>query len=405
MAPGERALAHGRAARLLDERRCTRRSRGHTAARHRPRQPSRGPSMRSAAPRRRRSSGAAPSRRRPTCAGRWRSRSVEDVRAEVVFELGQAEALVEGPAASARLTEALAPDPGARAARGDRGAAGAQVVLRGGRRRGAWRSAAEALAELGESEPGAARPAGGGAAAERDVAAGARRLAGELTARGLRARDAEGFGAKALLAEAAWVGALAGMPAAAVAARAEQALAGGELLAEDNGGPAFICAALVLAVADSELAPEICTAGLRAARATGNGFAFATNKTFTSRVRLFRGELSDAVADGTEGLEACEAYEIAIGPNYAGAFLAEALMERGDLDAAERVLERVNAPATTCRTPPTGTLSWKPLGAPAAAAASRAARLRRRSSAAAATGRSAAETPAGSRGARARRCA
>jgi DNA-binding CsgD family transcriptional regulator len=61
-------------------------------------------------------------------------------------------------------------------------------------------------------------------------------------------------------------------------------------------------------------------------------------------VRLFRGELADAVADASEGFEAGVAHDIAIGPNYAGAFLAEALMERGELDAAQAALDRVGAP-------------------------------------------------------------
>jgi DNA-binding CsgD family transcriptional regulator len=342
MAPGERSLAHARAARLLGEV-------GAPADRvamqllvaGRAAEPWAVDALRRAA-------SDALEQGGPESAATYLRRALDEplddgVRAEVVFELGQAEALVEGLAASARLTEALrlAQEPKRRAAIA---ALLARRLFYEGGAEAAVAVCRDALEELGESDA-ALR-----ARLEAELLLNAMsspslvRVTGELTARGLRSRHAEGFGAKALLAGSAWVGAVAGLPAEAMTMRAEQALAGGELLAEDTGGPAFICAALVLAVADSERALETCAAGLRAARATGNGFAFATNKSFTSRVRLFRGELSDAVADGTEGLEACENYEIAIGPCYASAFLAEALMERGELDAAERALERASAP-------------------------------------------------------------
>jgi DNA-binding CsgD family transcriptional regulator len=341
MAPGERTLAHERAARILDEA-------GAPASRVAAQllhsattdEPWAVEALRAAA-------SDALARGGPESAVIYLRRAMRGPldtgeRADVIFELGAAEALIDGPAAAARLAEALdlAQEPERRAA----------IAAQLARHRFYEGSADDvldictsALSELGATDEDLR------ARLEAEVLLNAMfepshvGLAGELALRGMRAGEPEGLGAKALLASSAWVAALAGVPAAVVTPRAEQALRGGELMAEDNGGPTFICAALVLALAESELAIETCTAGLAAARASGNGYAFATNKTFTSRVRLFRGEVAQAVADGSEGLEASETYEIGIGPNYAGVFLADALMERGELDAATQALDRVAA--------------------------------------------------------------
>jgi DNA-binding CsgD family transcriptional regulator len=342
MAPGERTLAHERAAWMLD-------AAGAPASRVAAQllhcgvggEPWVVEALRAAA-------SDALSRGGPESAAIYLRRALREpldagLRADVVFELGRAEALVEGPAATARLTKALdlAHEPQRRAviavqlARHQfyEGNAGDVLAI-----------CQSALAELGRTDDDLR------ARLEAELLLNAMfepshiGIAGELAMRGMRAGEPEGIGAKALLAASAWVATLAGVPAAAVAPRAEQALRGGALMAEDNGGPTPICAALVLCLAESELAIDTCTAGLAAARASGNGYAFATNKTFTSRVRLFRGDVAQAVADGSEGLEATEAYEIGIGPNYAGVFLADALMERGELGAAEQVLDGVATP-------------------------------------------------------------
>jgi ATP/maltotriose-dependent transcriptional regulator MalT len=108
----------------------------------------------------------------------------------------------------------------------------------------------------------------------------------------------------------------------------------------DNGGAPFVQAALVLAMADSELPLEIYDAGIAAAQRQGSMFAFAANKVFRGHVLLLRGALAAAETDVREGLEAAEAYGIAIAPAWASAYLADALTEQGRLDDAGAALER-----------------------------------------------------------------
>jgi DNA-binding CsgD family transcriptional regulator len=252
-------------------------------------------------------------------------------RADVVFELGQAEARVEGAAATARLDQALrlAHEPGRRAAIG---ALLARRLFYEGRPADAVAICERALTELDTAEP------------DLRGRLETEQLLNAMFEPALIGRTGE-LVPEGLLAGAAWVATLAGLPAPVVTAHAQRALEGGALAAADDGGPAFVCAVLVLAAADSPLAPDACAAGLAAAQEAGNGFAFATVKAFTCRMRVFRGEIVDAVADGTEALAASELHDIAIGPAYACAFLADALVERGELDAAEEVLERAGAPA------------------------------------------------------------
>jgi DNA-binding CsgD family transcriptional regulator len=108
----------------------------------------------------------------------------------------------------------------------------------------------------------------------------------------------------------------------------------------DNGGAPFVQAALVLALADSDLALEIHEAGLATARRQGSVFGFAANKLFRGHALLLRGALAAAEADILEGLEASEAYGIGIAPAWAGAFLADAQLEQGKLAEAVATLER-----------------------------------------------------------------
>jgi DNA-binding CsgD family transcriptional regulator len=267
-----------------------------------------------------------------------------EVRAEVVFELAQAEALVNGPAATDRLAEALElePDPARRAPI-------AELLARrlsfDARPRESSAVSAGALRDLGDAHPELRARL---EAELLNVAMYEPAMADVVADLVPRARAAppeeRGVGACALLGMSAFVDARAGRPAAEVAERAERALQGGALMAAANGGAAHMQAAFVLAAADSDLAPAVHADGLAQARKTGDVFAFAANKIFASHAHACRGELADAVADGSAGMEATEAYDVGIGPAWACAFVAGALMDRGDLAAAWRTIERAGAP-------------------------------------------------------------
>ena len=106
----------------------------------------------------------------------------------------------------------------------------------------------------------------------------------------------------------------AGVPATEAVALVEQALDGGALLREANGGSAFVISGIVLTAADSERALAHFDAGLDAARDQGSVFAFAASMTYRSVAHLMRGNLLDAVADAERGLEAAEQHGLDAAP-------------------------------------------------------------------------------------------
>jgi ATP/maltotriose-dependent transcriptional regulator MalT len=154
-------------------------------------------------------------------------------------------------------------------------------------------------------------------------------------------RDA-GFtdlGGRWLEAIDAFVDCHAGGAAEDVAPRAERTLSGGVFVEEDNGGGGLAAAALVVMHADRDARPVLDLA-LERAHARGSVFAFAAAKVFRARAAFLRGDLRDAEGDAEDALEAIEDWAIGIGAPYAAAYLADALMEQGRLDDAERAIAR-----------------------------------------------------------------
>jgi DNA-binding CsgD family transcriptional regulator len=257
-------------------------------------------------------------------------------RAAVLIELGLSESLVSGPAAAGHLEEALAllPDPARRA----------EVGFMLGRTRyflghtpAAIDAYEAALAEL---------PPDGGPLRRMLVAARAHAAlthesvdaVARCTARVENAGSPD-VGSRWLTAVDAYVRAQSGGAAGDAAARAEHALSDGVFVEEDNGGGGLAIASLVVMHADHDVRPVL-DRSLARAHEHGSVFAYASARVFRARANFLRGELREAEDDAAEALEAIEDWNIGIGAPYAAAFLADALIEQGRLDDAERALAR-----------------------------------------------------------------
>jgi DNA-binding CsgD family transcriptional regulator len=153
--------------------------------------------------------------------------------------------------------------------------------------------------------------------------------------------SADSAGEKMLLALLAFNDARADAPASVAVQLARHALAAGTLLAKDNCGVPFVCAGMVLALADSEDVLPLYESALGEAHRRGSIFAFAGAKVFRAQAYVLRGALADAEVDAREARDACEAWGIVRSRlGDCAAFLADALMEQGRLDEAEVALAR-----------------------------------------------------------------
>ena len=123
---------------------------------------------------------------------------------------------------------------------------------------------------------------------------------------------------------------------------AERAVAGGAIFAEDN--PAFAFSTVTLTVADEwKTAAAIFDDAFADARVRGSVSAYAVASTFRGYLHIFTGDLSEAEADLRNAVEALEQHGLISGMPYALAFLADAQMQRGDLESAIETLARVDA--------------------------------------------------------------
>jgi DNA-binding CsgD family transcriptional regulator/tetratricopeptide (TPR) repeat protein len=257
-------------------------------------------------------------------------------RPAVLIELGLGESLISGPAAAQHLEAALAliADPAKRA----------EVGFMLGRTRYFLGRTDAAIAAYEDALD--ALPDDGSPLCRLLVAARAHATltvhgpaAVRTCAEGIDLAACPDLGGRWLEAVGAYVAAHGGASADAAAARAEHALSGGVFVDEDNGGGGLALSALVLMHADRDVRPALDTS-LRRAHVHGSVFAFAAAKVLRARAAFLRGDLRDAEADAADALEAVEDWHIGIGAPYAAAYLADALMEQGRLDEAERALER-----------------------------------------------------------------
>jgi DNA-binding CsgD family transcriptional regulator len=147
-----------------------------------------------------------------------------------------------------------------------------------------------------------------------------------------------GVGAKMLAAVAAHDWMLSGGPSDACTELALEALAGGELVAADNG-LLGVTAIVVLAVADRDEAMEVWEYSLADAYRRGSLLSKKSVTLWRGFTQYWRGELADA----EESLRSsAEGKRYGLGPEawlYNHAVLSAVLRERGDLTGARRVLE------------------------------------------------------------------
>jgi DNA-binding NarL/FixJ family response regulator len=257
-------------------------------------------------------------------------------RTEVLLRLGQAEALTNGPAAADHLQQAYDALAGHDEARAQLAVGLMRVLLFTGRARDGVALARAAAAPLPDDseirrwlqalelvsvhfEPGdAARYAR--LEALRDVAPGA------------------STGSKALAAVTALDWCHTGDSGAV--GLALQALAGGDLLLADNG-PVALAAGITLIVADRPEAQVTLDASRADAHRRGSYFAMSGANLWNGFAQLRRGDLADAAAELQQALGDDANWGFAaLAAAYKHAFLCTVALERGDVVAARRDLER-----------------------------------------------------------------
>jgi DNA-binding CsgD family transcriptional regulator len=264
----------------------------------------------------------------------------DDDRAELLLELGQAERLIDGPAAITHLQEALAlsTDPARYATVAHHLAV---VLINLAHASDAAAIAAQALAGLGSNDRDLRRrlQATIVRAGEHGPVPG---LMHQILAELEQVENEDGLGARAIQAVRAFEQmVLLQQPATVLAARAAELLADELPLREDNGGTSFTAPIQILVVADSDLAREWLERGLDRARRMGDGYAVASNLFMTCWLHLLRGELLESAAAGVEGVAAMEQWGVEGGRVWCASLLADAYIEVGDLAGADRALARV----------------------------------------------------------------
>jgi DNA-binding CsgD family transcriptional regulator len=260
-------------------------------------------------------------------------------RAELLLELGSAEAFVDGVAAIEHLQDAhaLIEDPIGRA----------ETALLLGHQLFLLRSEesdavyGQALAELAGADAELERLLEAGLITNRLFAPSLHRAGLERLERVRNRPTDQTVGEKLLLSLLAYHDARAGAPAAEAVPLARRALAGGELGRILGVGASFVPATTVLAMADLDEVLVTYEDALAEAHRRGSIFAFAAVKVFRAQTLVWRGDLGEAEADAREALAASETWgESARFAGHAAAFLADALMEQGSLDEAAAALAR-----------------------------------------------------------------
>ncbi|MDW5594795.1 AAA family ATPase [Conexibacter stalactiti] len=259
---------------------------------------------------------------------------------QTLFELGVTEALTSGPAATAHLRAAYEgfSEPGAR---GHAAVIYARTRLFTGSPRAAGELAEAAAAELPDEFVDLRQALGAIGAVAYSSGAADWPAAGRALGPFLDRRVGDGPGAKMAAAMAGFVRAVSGqIDAAEGATLAREALAGGELIPYD-GNHVGVGTMFLLALADDDEALADLDAKRAWAHAHGSIFGVMGTNLWGGWVLLHRGELRAAEVEERRSLELQTAWqETGIGRAYGLAFLSETLIERGDLDGAQGVIDQ-----------------------------------------------------------------
>jgi len=337
--PGERALGHRRAARLLFE---TGAPPEHVAAQLLLTEPAGQDWSVSAL---RAAADEALRRGAPGVAAGYLRRALAEPpvareRAGLVRGLGAAEALSGDPAGLQHLREAVETAPAGRP-HADIARELAQACVPAGRFEEAVETLERAIAQLGREDRELrleleAEMASAGRLHPSTCPPTAERL--KHLVPGIRG---ETPAERLLLASIGMQRMLDGGPPGDALALVERALSGGLLVEQTSSGPTFWDAVWVLVVADAwALAERVCEDALADARARGSLMGMGLTLSFRSHLAYRRGSVPDAESDARASLEIADASGYAFGP-MALAFLLDALIERGELgEATEAVALR-----------------------------------------------------------------
>jgi DNA-binding CsgD family transcriptional regulator len=149
--------------------------------------------------------------------------------------------------------------------------------------------------------------------------------------------DPDALGGRQLLAILASETARRGTDAAQAIALAERALEGGFLIAEHT----FTLAAQAMIHADRIAAGRaIFDEAIAKARSGGAAFVYTLASALRSNASFRLGELAEAEADALSARDAAETARIGSGARLAAAYLSDVLVERGEIDEAARIVER-----------------------------------------------------------------
>ena len=259
-----------------------------------------------------------------------------DGRADVLLELGRAEARAGDPEAIAHLERVMAEAPDARL--GAQAALELAPVLKfAGEAVRAVAVTERALERLGGADPELAERLEIEQFGSAYISIAARTLlAPRLAALGEPPQSPTTPFDRFRLAGIAFDAFAAGRPADEVADLATRALAHGALATDPTaGGHAFVSGAIALMFAERyDEADRLYSGALEDARRRGSGIAFATASSLRSLVAFRRGRLSEALADASAALELADAVHGSQG------FLAAALgtlvytaLDQGTVDA------------------------------------------------------------------------
>ena len=152
-----------------------------------------------------------------------------------------------------------------------------------------------------------------------------------------------GLGSRMLLASLGFMGARRGLEREQSVEYAHRALDGGIL--QRGNTVAFHYAAFTLAMADHFAdAIEAYDASLADARRRGDPFSAAPVHVFRGYTKARMGDLGEAIDDLRQAVELARSVENQAAYPYATAFLAQALLDAGDVDAAEEALTLLPTP-------------------------------------------------------------
>ncbi|MFF8512856.1 LuxR C-terminal-related transcriptional regulator [Streptomyces sp. NPDC015492] len=124
--------------------------------------------------------------------------------------------------------------------------------------------------------------------------------------------------------------------------RVREALADGRLVRDANGEGPLVCGWIALLAADDPLGMISLEQAVKHAQRQGSPRAIAPAYSFRSLALLWSGQLAEAETDARAALGFAESGRVDMDPSFAGAYLAQTLVEQGRLAEAEAVLDELS---------------------------------------------------------------